>query len=132
MTDNQGNSFLLDKLMTTKYPLGVILIELAWQCARQRISLRADWVPRLQNEEADDLTNGRFEKFSPELRVPVDLSSLEFGVLPKLLQEGEDYFEELEAKRAEARRAREEGRTSGSAGRGGGRRRATLRERDPW
>ena len=30
-TDNQGNSFLLDKLLTTKYPLGVILMELAAQ-----------------------------------------------------------------------------------------------------
>ena len=28
-TDNQGNHFLFDKLMTTKYPLGLILIELA-------------------------------------------------------------------------------------------------------
>ena len=28
-TDNQGNSFLLDKLLTTRYPLGVILMELA-------------------------------------------------------------------------------------------------------
>ena len=28
-TDNQGNTFLVDKLMTTKYPLGVVLMELA-------------------------------------------------------------------------------------------------------
>ena len=28
-TDNQGNSFLLDRLLTTRYPLGVILMELA-------------------------------------------------------------------------------------------------------
>ena len=57
LTDNQGNSFLLDKLMTTSYPLGLVLIELAWQCSRRRIALRAEWVPRLQNEEANDLTN---------------------------------------------------------------------------
>ena len=25
-TDNQGNSFLVDKLMTIRYPLGVILV----------------------------------------------------------------------------------------------------------
>ena len=30
-TDNQGNSFLLDKLMTTKYPLAVVLMELSCQ-----------------------------------------------------------------------------------------------------
>ena len=28
-TDNQSNSYLLDKILTTKYPLGVILMELA-------------------------------------------------------------------------------------------------------
>ena len=30
-TDTQGNSYLLDKLMTTKFPLGVVLMELACQ-----------------------------------------------------------------------------------------------------
>ena len=29
-TDNQGNSFLLDRLMATRYPLGLILIELSY------------------------------------------------------------------------------------------------------
>ena len=30
-TDNQCNSFLLDMLMTAKYPLGVVLLEVACQ-----------------------------------------------------------------------------------------------------
>ena len=42
-TDNQGNHFLLDKLMTTKYPLGLILIDLAHQLSARRMALRADW-----------------------------------------------------------------------------------------
>ena len=68
-TDNQGNSFLMDKLLTTKFPLGLILIELSYQLARRRMALRAEWVPRLQNEEADALTNGEYHAFDPDRRV---------------------------------------------------------------
>ena len=32
-TDNQGNMYLVDRLLTTKYPLGVILIELCHRLA---------------------------------------------------------------------------------------------------
>ena len=46
-TDNQGNSFLFDKLMTTRYPFGLILIELSLQLSLRRMALRAEWVPRL-------------------------------------------------------------------------------------
>ena len=56
-TDNQGNHFLLDKLMTTKFPLGVVLMELACQLSLRRACLHARWIPRLENEEADALTN---------------------------------------------------------------------------
>ena len=136
MTDNQGNSFLLDKLMTTKYPLGIILIELAWQCAQRRVALRADWVPRLQNEEADDLTNWEFSKFDQKLRVNVDLETIEFGVLRELLATGEDYFTQLEEARAEAKTARTAGTGAGAGTSGGGKRQrrrlGALRETDPW
>ena len=62
-TANQSNSYLLDKMLTTKYPLGVILMELAHQMRRRRLILRARWLPRLQNEEADQLTNNEFHNF---------------------------------------------------------------------
>jgi hypothetical protein len=45
-TDNQGISFLLDRLLTTKYPLGVILMQLAHEMRRRRLLLRARWLPR--------------------------------------------------------------------------------------
>ena len=96
-TDNQGNSFLVDRLMTTKYPLGIILVELCHQLALRRSALRARWVPRLENEEADALTNSDFRHFTTKLRVEVDLETLPFGVLPKLLENGETYVAELEA-----------------------------------
>ena len=59
--------------MATRYPPGLILIELSFQLAVRRMALRADWVPRLQNEEADALTNGDTRHFSEDLEVKVDL-----------------------------------------------------------
>ena len=84
-TDNQGNTFMLDKLMTTKYPLAVVLMELACQLGRRRAALHARWIPRLQNEEADALTNEEFHHFDAKLRIPVNLGDLGFVVMDELL-----------------------------------------------
>ena len=129
-TDNQGNSYLLDKLMTTKFPLGVVLMELACQLGLRRACLHARWIPRLQNEEADALTNGEFEHFDPNLRIPVDLDKLDFIVMNELFEEGENYVKELaELKEAEKEKKRK------SAAEGSERRvkkGPKLRETQPW
>ena len=101
-TDSQGNSNLLDKLMTTKYPLGVIFMELSCQLGLRRACRHARWIPRLQNEESDALTNGDFQLFDPKLRIPVSLDQLQFRVLNKIFEEGESHVAELECfKKAE-------------------------------
>ena len=102
-TDNLGNTFLLDRMLTTKYPLGVILMELAHQCRVRRVALRAAWLPRLQNEEADALTNLDFRHFDAARRIQVDLGKLKFGILHDLFKEGEDYVAKLEALKAAAK-----------------------------
>ncbi len=56
--DNLGNSFALTKLMSSKFPLVVILAEVATQLRSRRMVLNLGWTPRDQNEEADVLTNG--------------------------------------------------------------------------
>ena len=112
-TDNQGNSHLLDWMMTTKYPLGVVLMELAHQMRIRRLVLRAHWLPRLENEEADALTNLDFRHFTPELRIPVDLDTLEFGVLRGLFEHGESYLAELEKRKVEAKAARDQATRAG-------------------
>ena len=128
-TDNQGNSFLLDKLLTTKYPLGVVLMELACQSSRKRASLRARWIPRLQNEEADALTNSEFHHFRAENRIDVQLDQLEFIVMDLLFAVGEAYLEELaQLKEGEKRRVEAEGVTPARKRKKG----EPLRERDPW
>ena len=79
---------------------------LAHQLTRRRLSLRARWLPRLQNQEADDLTNGEFRHFDARRRIPVDLDRLGFEVMPVLFPAGDEYLSELERYRAEAARKR--------------------------
>ena len=40
---------------------------------RRAATLRADWIPRLQNEVADALTNWDFRHFDEQRRIHVDL-----------------------------------------------------------
>ena len=103
-TDNQGNSHLLDRLLTTKYPLGIVLMELAHQMRVRRLVLRAHWLPRLENEEADALTNEDFRHFKAEHRVQVDLNKMGFAVLDSLFKVGEDYMAALESAKTEAKK----------------------------
>ena len=132
-TDNQGNMFLMDKLLTTKYPLGVVLMELAAQLGRRAATLRADWIPRLQNEEADALTNWDFRHFNPTKRVEVDLQRLEFLVMTRLFANGDSYLaesEELKANRAKLDEPlRKRPKTKAERDWGAGK---SLREREPW
>merc|ERR1712102_11877 len=62
-TDNQGNSQVLGRLMTSKFPMVVVLAELAAQLKKTSLKLDLQWVPRDQNEEADALTNRDFSSF---------------------------------------------------------------------
>ena len=129
-TDNQGNSYLLDKLMTSKSPLGVVLMELAVQVGLRNAVLRANWLPRLQNEEADALTNSDFRHFDSSKRIHVDLDSLDFKILNKLFAVGDEYVEEL-AKLKEKDKLRRLS-SNAEAGRPKRRKSDALRERDPW
>ena len=120
-TDNLGNTWALIKLMSTKYPLLVVLGELATQLDELSASLELAWVPRDQNEEADALTNGDFSAFDPERRVEIDVGNLKFKILPQLAKVAEELYRGI----LERRGAR-------PAGAGRRSRPARLKERDPW
>ena len=92
--------------------------------------LRARWLPRLQNDEADALTNMDFRHFTPEKRIPVELDRLGFQVLPELFKAGDQYLEEL----ANLKAASKEAELRGGPERAQKRLRGdlTLREKDPW
>ena len=91
--------------------------------------MRARWIPRLQNEEADALTNGDYRHFDPSLRVPVDLNKLPFKVLNDMFALDEDFLKELEAVKAKDKAVR--GASSSLAG-GKAKKGQALRDRDPW
>ena len=51
-TDNRGN--VINKLMTTRFPLCAIVMELAAQAEYRGVRMEAQWTPRDQNQEAND------------------------------------------------------------------------------
>jgi hypothetical protein len=106
-TDNQGNEFVVDKMMTTKFPLCVVLMEISAQLRAKNTNLGLRWRRRDANTEADDLTNSKFEAFDPQRRVVVDLQETRFIVLRELMSKGEEMCREVSAERAELKAAPE-------------------------
>ena len=118
-------------------------MELAHQMQLRQAVLRASWLPRLQNEEADALTNLDFRHFAPEKRVHVELADLQFRVLDELMKTGLEYHDEVTEIRAEQKRLREAApppvqatQVPARAGWTAARKRKkagdTLRDREPW
>ena len=97
ITDNLGNRFALAKLLTTKWPLSAFLAELACQLEARALLLEMHWVPREQNSEADSITNGDVHWLSADLEIKVDMASLPFAMLPQLLEQGEAFYQGIEA-----------------------------------
>ena len=94
--------------------------------------MRAHWLPRLENEEADILTSLEFRHFSADNRMEVGLDTLEFGVLPLFFDKGQSYLNELAEAQARAKarklRALERKGEDGDGKKMGD----TLAQRDPW
>jgi hypothetical protein len=102
-TDNLGNCFVVNKLMTTKHPLSSVLMALTTHLARRGLWLRLRWQARELNTEADDLTNDVFDKFDLGLRVPVVWGQLDLELMHALLAEGARLYGDLEELRAAKR-----------------------------
>ena len=64
-------------------------------------------MPRLQNKEADALTNFKFNRFNLGRRIPVSLNELKlkFDVFSELLDQGEVCVKELEDLKAATKNA---------------------------
>ena len=122
VTDNAGNAHVVTKMMTSKFPLVVILAELSVQLRARSMALRLGWAPRDQNEEADALTNLEFSSFAPGRRVDIDLGRMEWLILPEMMAAAEGIYETAKAARSSPAVA---------VDRPAGKKRK-LRERDPW
>ena len=103
------------------------MAELAEQMRAKHLDLELCWTPRDQNEEADDLTNGRFGRFDLKRRIEVQLEKLQWIVLPEMLALSEHLYKEVQ----EAKLSKKEARPPTGKG-PEERKQKTLKERQPW
>ena len=96
LTDNAGNAFVVSKLMTTKFPLSAVLMQLSTMLSERNLWLDLTWVRREENTEADALTNSDFALFSLERRVHVEWKDLPFQVLEALVKLGSEFVQEID------------------------------------
>ena len=94
-TDNLGNTFILNHFMSCKYPLSIVVMELATQLTMFGLEVDLGWIPRGQNSEADSLTNSEFEGFDPNKRTLMDFEDLKLIVMNKLVEKAAILDEEI-------------------------------------
>ena len=94
-TDNKGNSFILQKGLSTKYPITILVIEVAETLRRCDAFATLTWVRRDGNTLADALTNEDFSSFDPQRRKAVIEKELKWHVMDDLLRRSEKLFNEI-------------------------------------
>ena len=102
-TDNKGDSHVVSRLGTTKFPLCTVLMELSARSAAKGEALRLRWAPREQNVEAEELSNSDFHNFSLS-RVPVEVGCEAFPIMHAMLEA----VDKLYATAEETRKRRKE------------------------
>eukprot|EP00435_Cladocopium_sp_Y103_P056688 s1782_g19.t1 len=70
-------------------------MQLAWWLHVRDLELKLDWLPRLQNREADALTNGDFSGFDPDLRVDMKAGDLLEEEFKQLMDLGGELYGEV-------------------------------------
>ena len=129
-TDNKGNTYSVAGLMSTKFPVNVLLMELSEQLDMRRSWLRVDWTPREQNHLADALTNYEYHDFDPDKRIVIDPSTVKWIVLDAMIEAGGGMAEELsnlKEKRRQEKKEHKEHKRRRKA-----KKAEALKQRDPW
>ena len=96
VTDNLGNAFVVKKLLTTKRPLGPLLMQLTCDLFERQLWLDLQWVKRNLNQEADALTNQDFKLFSPSLRIPISWKDVSLPVAQSLFDAEPSFQDQLD------------------------------------
>jgi hypothetical protein len=126
-TDNKGNGHLVDKYMTTTYPLNCVLMEVSKECRSSMSSLGLRWRCRDENTEADAITNGDFSLFDATKKVEVSMESLGLDLMNSMLARGLELYHLVK----EAKDLRREAHQA--AWKGGRKKKGRkLRLRAPW
>jgi hypothetical protein len=95
-TDNQANEAVTEKRSSTKWPLGMIMMQFSRSMRKKNLLLKLRWKPREFNQPADDLTNGKFDSFDPKLRIPISWAELKKEVLDMLAPFAEEFSLDLQ------------------------------------
>ena len=98
-TDNHSNTYIVAKQMSTRFPLCVVVMELAYELGLRGQELQLQWVPREQNLEADELSNGNAARFSEVNRVQKRVDEIALNVLPDMMEFGESSFLDIESRK---------------------------------
>ena len=83
-TDNKSNQHLSLKRSSTAWPLMLINMQLSHHLCRANLQLTLRWRPRDENQEADDLTNHRTERFPAEKQRCISFGDLDLNLLLQL------------------------------------------------
>ena len=129
-TDNQGVTLAMHKFMSTKWPLTAVLAELGEQLRRRRLELHLSWLRRDLNTEADSITNEDFTAFDAQKEIKVDPKSIQWVVLPEVMEWSKQIYEHTEALRTKKEVTRSQGCGAGKRRRISAAQR--LRTTDPW
>jgi hypothetical protein len=105
-TDNAGNSLVMQKYMSTKWPLSPVLCELSEQLRTRNLELHLDWQRRDCNIEADAITNEDYSMFTPCNRIAVDFAQIKWIVLNEAMTWSKEVYDHCQE--AKLRRNRPE------------------------
>ena len=124
ITDNQGNPYAVGRMMSTRFPMNVLVMELATTLELAGTWLDLKWQPRDENRYADALTNELFEVFDRTRRVSIDINRASFPTMFRMLESGKSLFDSVaQAKVANKKRPRIWPRIA---------KEKRLRATDPW
>lgn len=103
-TDNKSNESLAKKRSSTKFPLMFIIMQVSHTLSKLGATMKLNWRPREQNQEADDLTNSVFDKFDMSRRLDVVWEELDHSLLNSMLEESNVFQEELMSLKSDKRK----------------------------
>ena len=79
--------------MPTKRPPTVFLMELSEELRARRVVLDLDWLPRDENQEADDLGHMKTSGFDDSRRIRGAPEDLKWHVLDEMTKASQELFE---------------------------------------
>jgi len=90
-TDNRSTGQLVQRRLSTKWPVMILLMDYLGYCEEIGVRCELDWRPRDANVEADQLTNNDFSAFSMERRIKIEWEELNFPMVDLLMKYSESF-----------------------------------------